>query len=156
AKTAFEDARGVYNKKKDTAGGSKKFKEILDRYSGTDFMKSKVPPNNRTRIEILQDLFGPPEGKQKGLKPAVRDLFGSAEVKDLGRGRYEVTYSGFKDDKDVALFTVAEGQVQMARQNGNLALQGTGFVQWNVPLKGVVSIEVSFRAMGDGGFGLLL
>src|SRR5204862_6844794 len=138
------------------AGGARKSKACPSPSAGTDSMRAKAAPSNRTRIEVAQDRFGASDGKPKGLKPSMRDLFAGAEVKDLGRGRYEVTYSGFKDDKDVALFTVAEGQVQMARQNGNLALQGTGFVQWNVPLKGVVSIEVSFRAMGDGGFGLLL
>ncbi|MBV8879093.1 MAG: serine/threonine protein kinase [Planctomycetaceae bacterium] len=156
AKTAFKDAWDLYYKKKDAAGGAKKFKEILDRYAGTDYMKSKVPPNNRTRLEILQDLFGPADGKPKGLKPGVRELFAGADVKDLGRGRYEVTYSAFKDDKDIALFTTTDGQVTLQRTQGGFGLQGNGVVTWNPPLKGNASIEVSFRNMGDGAIGLLL
>jgi serine/threonine-protein kinase len=156
AKAAFKEAWDLYYKKKDTAGGTKKFKEILDRYSGTDFLRSKVPPNNRTRIEILQDLFGSPEGKQKGMKPAVRDLFGNADVKDLGRGRYEITYAGFKDDKDVSLFTVADGQVNLQRTPAGLGMQGNGIVTWTPALKGNASIEISFRSLGDGAMGLLV
>jgi len=155
AKTAFKDAWDLYYKKKDAAGGAKKFKEILDRYSGTDYMRGKVPPNNRTRLDILQDLFGPAEGKQKGMKPGVRELFAGAEVKDLGRGRYEVTYSGFKDDKDISLFT-ADGQVNLQRTQGGFGMQGNGIVTWNPPLKGNASIEVSFRHMGDGAVGLVV
>jgi serine/threonine-protein kinase len=156
AKAAFKEAWDLYYKKKDVAGGSRKFKEILDRYSGTDFMKGKVPPNNRTRLDVLQDLFGSPDGKPKGLKPAVRELFAGADVKDLGRGRYEITYSGFKDDKDVALFTVADGQVNLQRTAGGLGMQGTGIVTWTPALKGNASIEISFRNMGDGAMGLLV
>ena len=102
----------------------------------------------------LQDLFGSPDGKPKGLKPAVRELFAGADVKDLGRGRYEITYSGFKDDKDVALFTVADGQVNLQRTAGGLGMQGTGIVTWTPALKGNASIEISFRNMGDGAMGL--
>ncbi|HVR83066.1 MAG TPA: serine/threonine-protein kinase, partial [Planctomycetota bacterium] len=156
AKAAFKDAWDLYYKKKDAAGGSKKFRDILDRYSGTDYMKGRVPPNNRTRIEILQDLFSPGDGKPKGMKPGVRELFAGAEVKDLGRGRYEVTYLGFKDDKDIALFTVADGQVTLQRTQGGLAMQGNGLVTWTPPLKGSASIEISFRNMGDGAVGLLV
>ena len=154
AKKAFNDAWELYYKKKDTAGGSKKFKEVLDRYSGTEYLKTKVPPNNRTRIDILQDMFGGVEGKPKGMRPSMRELFAGAEIRDLGRGRYEVTYSGFKDDKDLAHF-VPEG-LQMARNPAGLGLQGNGLLFWNVPLKGNASIEVSFRSMGDGGLGLAL
>jgi eukaryotic-like serine/threonine-protein kinase len=156
AKKAFGEAWDLYYKKKDTAGGARKFKEIVERYSGTEFMKSKVPPNNRTRIEIVQDLFGGAEGKPKGMmRPAMKELFSGAEVRDLGKGRYEVTYSGFKDDRDLALF-VPEG-LQMARQGGGLAIQGGGgLVLWAVPLKGNASIDVSFRPMGDGAVGLAL
>ncbi len=157
AKTAFRDAWDLYYKKKDAAGGSKKFKEILERYSGTDYMKGKVPPNNRTRLDILQDLFGSPDGKPRGAgRAGLKELFAGAEVKDLGRGRYEVTYSGFKDDKETALFVTADGQVQTQRMAGGFAMQGSGMVVWNVPLKGNASIEVSFRQVGDGAFGLLL
>jgi len=138
------------------SGGAKKFKEILDRYSGTDYMRAKVPPNNRTRLEILQDMFGPAEGKQKGMRPGVRELFAGAEVKDLGRGRYEVTYSGFKDDKDISLFTASDGQVALQRTQGGFGMQGNGIVTWNPPLKGNASIEVSFRHLGDGAVGLLV
>jgi hypothetical protein len=65
-----------------------------------------------------------------------------------------VTYSGFKDDKELAHF-VPEG-LQMARNPAGLAAQGNGFVFWNVPLKGNASIEVSFRSMGDGALGLAM
>jgi serine/threonine-protein kinase len=156
AKKAFAEAWDLYYKKKDPSGGGKKFKEILERYSGTEYMKTKVPPNNRARLDILQDMFGAADGKPKGLRPAIRDLFAGADVKDLGRGRYEVTYSGFKEDKELGLFTLADGQVNVVRVPGGLALQGNGMVHWNVPLKGNVSIEVSFRPMGDGSFGLFL
>jgi serine/threonine protein kinase len=156
AKAAFKDAWDLYYKKKDALGGAKKFKEILDRYPGTDYMRGRVPPNNRTRLEILQDLFGPPEGKQKGMKPGVRELFAGADVKDLGRGRYEVTYSGWKDDKDLSLFTASDGQVTLQRGPGGFGIQGNGVVTWNPPLKGSASIEISFRHMGDGAVGLLV
>jgi len=157
AKAAFKDAWDLYNKKKDLPGGAKKFKEILERYSGTDYMKAKVPPNNRTRLDILQDLFGSPDGKSRGaVRPGLKELFAGADVKDLGRGRYEVTYSGFKDDKDVALFSTSDGQVVTQRVPGGFGMQGSGMVAWNVPLKGNVSIEVSFRQVGDGAFGLLV
>ncbi|MBI3855282.1 MAG: hypothetical protein HY293_06290 [Planctomycetes bacterium] len=156
AKKAFADAWELYYKKKDSIGGSKKFKEILERYSGTEYMKTKVPPHNKTRIEVVQEMFGAGEGKPKGMRPSMRDLFAGAEVKDLGRGRYEVTYSGFKDDKEMAHFAVSDGVVQMARMPGGLAMQGSGLVHWNVPLKGNASIEISFRPMGDGGLGLIL
>ncbi|HVE39418.1 MAG TPA: serine/threonine-protein kinase [Planctomycetota bacterium] len=156
AKKLFQDAGDLYFRKKDTAGGAKKFKECLERYSGTEYMKAKVLPSNRTRIEIAQDMFGGGDGKPKGMRPAMRELFAGAEVKDLGRGRYEVTYSGFKDDKELTHFAVADGQVQLARLPGGLGMQGTGLVHWNVPLKGNVSVEVSFRPVGDGAFGLFL
>jgi len=156
ARNAFTQAWDLYYRKKDTAGGAKKFKEILDRYPGTDYMKGRVPPNNRTRLEILQDQFGSPENKQKGMKPATRELFAGADVKDLGRGRYEVTYAGFKDDKDIALFTTTDGQVNLQRVQNALGLQGNGIVTWNPPLKGNASIELSFRQMGDGALGLLV
>jgi hypothetical protein len=90
------------------------------------------------------------------MKPATRELFGSADVKDLGRGRYEITYSGFKDDRDAALFTVADGQVNLQRAQGGLAAQGSGFVTWTPLLKGNASIEISFRNVGDGVMGLVL
>jgi eukaryotic-like serine/threonine-protein kinase len=154
AKKAFNDAWELYYRKKDTAGGSKKFKEVLERYSGTEYLKSKVPPNNRTRIEILQDMFGGSEGKPKGVRPSMRELFAGAEIRDLGRGRYEVTYAGFKDDKELVHFA-PEG-LQLARNPGGLAASGSGFIFWNVPLKGNASIEVSFRSMGDGALGLAL
>jgi serine/threonine-protein kinase len=156
AKAAFKDAWDLYYKKKDTAAGAKKFKEILERYSGTDYLKGKVPPGNRTRLEILQDQFGSPDGKQKGMKPAVREMLAGADLKDLGRGRYEITYSGFKEDKDSALFTVADGQVNVQRVPGGLAMQGMGYVAWAPGMKGNVSIEVSFRHMGDGAMGLFV
>jgi hypothetical protein len=156
AKKAFGDAWELFHKKKDAVGGSKKFKEILERYAGTEYMKAKVPPHNKTRIEVVQEMFGAADGKPKGMRPAMRDLFAGAEVKDLGRGRYEVTYSGFKEDRDIAHFAVADGQVQMQRVPGGFAMQGSGFVHWNVPLKGNASIDVSFRPMGDGGMGLFL
>jgi hypothetical protein len=90
------------------------------------------------------------------VKSGLKELFAGADVKDLGRGRYEVTYSGFKDDKDIALFTASDGQVQTQRMPGGFGMQGSGMVVWNVPLKGNASIEVSFRKVGDGAFGLLL
>jgi serine/threonine-protein kinase len=156
AKKLFQDAGDLYFKKKDSAGGARKFKECLERYAGTEYMKAKVPPSNRTRLEIAQDIFGGSDGKPKGLRPSMRELFAGAELRDLGRGRYEVTYSGFKDDKDISLFSVADGKVQLARLPGGLGMQGTGLVHWNVPLKGNVSIELSFRAVGEGAFGLFL
>jgi serine/threonine-protein kinase len=156
ARKLFSDAGDLYFKKKDTAGGAKKFKECLERYSGTDYMQARVPPNNRSRIEIAQDMFGSSDGKPRSMRTGMRELFAGADVKDLGRGRYEVTYLGFKDDRDLRLFGVADGQVQLARLPGGLGMQGTGMVQWNVPLKGNVSIELSFRPVGDGAFGLTL
>jgi serine/threonine protein kinase len=156
AKKAFTEAWELYYKKKDSAGSSKKFRDILERYSGTEYMKAKIAPYNKTRIEILQDQVVAPDGKPKGMRPSIRELFAGAEVKDLGRGRYEVAYSGFKEDKEFRLFTVADGQVNLARMAGGLGMQGSGLVQWNVPLKGNASIEVSFRPLGDGAFGLIL
>jgi serine/threonine-protein kinase len=156
ARKLFQEAGDLYFKKKDTAGGAKKFKECLERYSGTEYMKAKVQPSNRTRIDIAQDMFGGGDGKPKGLRPSMRELFAGADVKDLGRGRYEVAYSGFKDDKDTTLFSVSDGQVQLARLPGGLGMQGTGMVHWNVPLKGNVAVELSFRPVGDGAFGLFL
>jgi serine/threonine-protein kinase len=156
AKAAFKEAWDLYYKKKDAPGGAKKFKEILDRYSGTDYMRGKVPPNNRTRLDILQDMFGSGDGKPKGMRPGVRELFGGADVKDLGRGRYEVTYSGFKEDRDLSLFTASDGQVTLQRAQGGFGMQGNGIVTWNPPLKGNASIEISFRHMGDGAIGLLV
>jgi hypothetical protein len=44
AKKALSDAWELYHKKKDTLGGTKKYKEILERYSGTEYMKTRVPP----------------------------------------------------------------------------------------------------------------
>jgi serine/threonine-protein kinase len=156
AKAAFKDAWDLYYKKKDMAGGTKKFKEILERYSGTDYMKGKVPPKDRTRLEILQDMFGAGEGRKTGLKPGIRELFAPADVKDLGRGRLEITYNGFKEAKDFALFTVADGQVNMAPVPGGFGIQGNGIVQFAPPMKGNASIEVSFRHVGDGAVGLLV
>jgi hypothetical protein len=115
-----------------------------------------VPPHNKTRIEVVQELFGGAEGKPKGMRPAMRDLFAGADVKDLGRGRYEITYAGFKDDREMSHFAVADGQVQLQRVPGGLGMQGSGLVAFNAPMKGNVSIDVSFRPMGDGGLGLFL
>ena len=156
AKKAFGEAWDLFHKKKDSVGGSKKFKEILERYSGTEYMKTRVPPHNKSRIEVVQEMFGGAEGKPKGMRPAMRDLFAGAEVKDLGRGRYEITYSGFKDDREMSHFAVADGQVQLQRVPGGLGMQGSGLVAFNAPMKGNVSIDVSFRPMGDGGLGLFL
>jgi hypothetical protein len=58
ARKLFGEAWDLYHKKHDAVGGALKFKECLTRYSDTEYMKAKVPPGNRTRIEIVRDFFG--------------------------------------------------------------------------------------------------
>jgi hypothetical protein len=152
AAKAFTDAWELLHKKKDASGGAKKFKEVAERYAGTEFMQAKVAPSGKTRLEIVHELFG--GGGPKAPRASLREVFGHGDLKDLGRGRYEVTYS-FKDDREFGMFSVASGNVAANRTPEGLRLNGNGQWAWNVPLKGNMAIEVSFTPRGDGAIGLV-
>ncbi len=155
AANAFKDAWELLQKKKDTAGGTKKFKELAEKYADTEFMQTKVAPSNRTRLEIVHDLFGGGEGKPRSVKPGLREVFGHGDVKDAGRGRYEIVYT-FKDDREAGMFNVVSGNVAVNRTPQGLGLGGNGQWSWIVPMKGDMGIEVNFRPVGDGAFGLVV
>ena len=56
-KDLYEEGYNLLIKKRDQAGAALKFKECLHKYSDTRYMKSKVPPSNKTRIEIINGLL---------------------------------------------------------------------------------------------------
>jgi serine/threonine protein kinase len=149
----FQEAWTVYHKRKDAAGGAKLFKEVAEKYANTDFMKVKVPPSNRTRLEIVDDLFG--DGKPRAASSSLIDVFGQGAVRELRRGRYEVVYT-FKDDREVAMFSTVSGNVAVNRTPQGVVLAGNGQWGWSVPLSGTMGIELSFRPVGDGALGLVV
>jgi serine/threonine-protein kinase len=155
AAKAITEAWDLLHKKKDATGAAKRLREILEKYSNTEFMRSKVPPSMRTRLEIVEDFVGPGEGKPRAVKASLKTVFGFGEVKDLGRGRYEVTYK-FSDDREAAMFVPVSGGINVNRTPMGLGIGGNGQWAWNVPLRGAMGIEVGFRPAGDGAFGLVV
>jgi serine/threonine-protein kinase len=121
AKTLYEDAYKLW-KKKDQAGAALKFKECVEKYGGTEYMKGKGVGGTRSRLEIVEDLFklGDPSKPRApaGGRPGLKEVFAATDVRDLGRGRYEATYT-FKDDREVAFFTAAgQGGLTVTRAPG--------------------------------------
>jgi serine/threonine-protein kinase len=161
AKLQFEDAWKLYHVKKDVPGGKKKFLECVQKFGVTDYMRATVPTLGKTRIDVVQAMFGEAGGGGSGgagapAGKALKDVLATAEVRDLGRNRYEVTYS-FKDDKELALFATGDGNVSATRDPlGGAVLNGNGAWYWSVPLKGSMSIEVQFRMAQPGPFGLIV
>ncbi len=155
AETMFGDAWILLNKKKDAAGGKKKFLECVEKYGATDFMSKPLPNLGKSRIDIVQAQFGIEGAKPQGARKSVRDLFGTQDVKELGRNRYEVVYQ-FKDEPEIAAFFAGDGNPVPARDAQGFSLGGNGIWYWKPLLKGNASIEVSFRAAAEGPFGLVV
>ncbi|HYE97251.1 MAG TPA: hypothetical protein VEJ18_00005, partial [Planctomycetota bacterium] len=151
AKAHFEAAWDLYHKKKDVAGGKKKFLECVQKYAGTDYMRETLPTLGRTRLEVVEGFFGGAPRK------ALADVFGTAGVRDLGRGRFEVVYT-FKDDRELDHFAVGDGGVTARRLDPGpgVRLQTNGVWYWNVPLRGDVLIEATFQMGADGPLGLVV
>ena len=155
AEALYKDAWDTYHKKKDVVGGKKKFLDCVEKYGLTDFMRKPLPSLGKSRVEIVEAQFKS-DGKQGGGgRKSVKELFGTSDVKELGRNRYEVVYQ-FKDDAEVAAFFAAEGAPAATRNDMGLSLSGSGQWCWKPPLKGNASIEVSFRAGGEQAFGLVV
>jgi hypothetical protein len=131
----------------------------VQKYAGTDYMRAVVPTLGKTPLAVVESLFGGGDGSGGGGGAAgktLRDLLATADVRDLGRNRYEVTYA-FKDDRELAMFATGDGNVSAARDpQGGVQLGGNGLWYWTAPLKGNVSIEVSFRMAQPGPFGLVV
>jgi hypothetical protein len=166
AKAMFEQAWDLFHKKKDVVGGKKRFLECVEKHGQTDYMKAKVPTLGKSRIEVVQGMFGassgggggagvPPPAGATARKP-LQDLFGTSDVRELGRYRYEASYA-FKEDREFAMFVVGDGNVNVQRGPAGSGAQvgGQGIWYWNVPLRGNVTVEATFR-MANGPFGMVL
>ncbi|HEX7898981.1 MAG TPA: protein kinase [Planctomycetota bacterium] len=155
AEALYRDASDAFFKKKDLAGGKKKFLECVEKYGMTDFMRKPVPSLGKSRVEVVEAQFKG-EGKQGGAgRKSLKEIFGTADVKDLGRNRYEAVYL-FKDDLEVAAWAATDGNPTVNRNDQGLSLSGNGQWCWKPPLKGNASIEVTFRAVGEQPFGLVV
>jgi serine/threonine-protein kinase len=160
AERLYTEAGALWQKNKNDPVAARKFRECVEKYANTEYMKKVVTlatGDKKSRLQIVEDHF-PAAGKPKGARPTLlRDVFGTADVRDLGGRRFEVTY-GFKDDRESAMFAQADGTVVVTRPPGGAGLQlsGQGMWCWNVPLKGNATIEASFRMAADGAFGMLL
>lgn len=156
AETLYREAWTTFYTKKDAAGGKKKFLDCVEKYGMTDFMRKPVPSLGKSRVDIVQGQFGGAGGgKPQGSGKGLRDLFGTQDVKELGRNRYEVVYQ-FKDDPEVAAFFVGDGNPVANRNDTGFTLSGNGIWYWKPPLKGNATIEVAFRAPAEGPFGLVV
>ena len=73
AKKLYEEGYELLIHKGDKEGATLKFKECLEKYSETRFLKTPVPPSNKTRIEIIKRLLRPitPNAKDVDPKPLV-------------------------------------------------------------------------------------
>ncbi len=166
AKALFEQAWDLFHKKKDPVGGKKRFLECVEKFGATDYMKEKVSTLGKSRIDVVQGMFGsaavPGSGSGGGggggtpARKALQDLFATADVRELGRYRYEATYT-FKEDREFGIFVVGDGNVNVGRGPAGSGAQvaGQGIWYWNVPLRGNVTVEASFR-MANGPFGMVL
>ncbi|HXG60728.1 MAG TPA: serine/threonine-protein kinase [Planctomycetota bacterium] len=153
ARALYEEAYGLF-RKKDEIGAARKFRECVEKYGHTEYMKKPSPVLGKSRLEIVEELF-PTPGRPRGVRPELRRLFAASEVKEVGRNRVEVVYT-FKDDRELSLFSVGEGVVTATRVPGGVQLSGLGMWYWAPPLKGNVTIEATFRIQQEGSFGLLV
>jgi serine/threonine-protein kinase len=153
ARALYEEAYALY-RKKDEPGAARKFRECVEKYGHTEYMKKTSPVLGKSRLQIVEDLF-PMPGRPKGVRPEIRQLFATSDVKEVGRNRFEVVYS-FKDDRELALFSVGDGLVTVTRVPGGVQLSGLGMWYWAPPLKGNATIEAIFRIQQEGTFGLLV
>lgn len=100
-----------------------------------------------------------PEAKppKKDAKPAVKDLF-NGQVKDLGGGRYEITYDLTNTDQ-LDDFEKVNGQlgggVTLEHTKPGMKVSGNGYVYLKAPFEGDVAIEMNITAH-DEGFGLVI
>ncbi len=161
ARKLYEEAYDLYVKKKDEAGAARKFRECLEKYSATEYMKARLPAG-KTRIEIVEGLLqqlDPAVRPKAGAKAGPKEVFGTAEVRDLGKHRFDVTYD-FKDDKQLLRFTGVPGAfggaVTAAPAEAGARVEGNGVWYWNAPVKGNVVIEVTFKMESEGAVGLVL
>jgi hypothetical protein len=159
AKNLYEDAYKLW-KKKDQAGAALKFKECVEKYGTTEYMKGKGVGGTRSRLEIVEDQFklgDPSKPKaQAGGRPGLREVFAATEVRDLGRGRYEATYS-FKDDRELAFFAAAgQGGLTVTRAPGGVRVAGNGFWYCGLPLRGDATLEAWFTMETETPLGFVL
>jgi hypothetical protein len=153
ARALYEEAYGLF-RKKDELGAARKFRECVEKYGHTEYMKKPSPVLGKSRLEIVEGLFSIP-GRPHGVRSDVRRLFAAPEVKEIGRNRYEVVYT-FKDDRELSLFSVGEGIVTATRVPGGVQLSGVGMWYWAPPLRGNVTVEATFRIQQEGSLGLLV
>ncbi|MFN3484090.1 MAG: protein kinase domain-containing protein [Planctomycetota bacterium] len=153
ARALYEEAYALY-RKKDEAGAARKFRECVEKYGHTEYLKKPSAVLGKSRLQIVEELF-PAPGRPKGVRPELRQVFATSEVKELGRNLFEVSYS-FKDDRELSLFSVGEGLVTVTRVPGGVQLSGLGMWYWAPPLKGNASIEATFRIQQEGTFGLIV
>ncbi len=151
AKKAYEDAFKIYAR--DEKAGLTRFKDCVDRYSGTDYMRNKLPNRDKSRIDVVQGYLKGEGGSGSGGgggQPmggaGLKAVFGTDGARALGGGRYELTYT-FKDDREAAMFAAENpGAVNTRRgPEGGLQVGGNGGWYLNVPMRGNVTLEVSFR-----------
>ncbi len=163
AEKLYREAWEFLFKKRDEAGARARFRKCAAEYAHTEYMKNpekNSARNGKSRLQEVEEFFPDAGAKPKGAAPAGRpglpQVFATADVRDLGKNRFEATYA-FKDDREVAMFSVGDGFVNVLRQPaGGVQLQGNGLWYWNVPLKGNVTVDVAFRQAGDGSLGLVV
>ena len=56
-KKLYEEGYELLVKKRDHAGAARKFRECMEKYSGTEYMTKKIPPGNKTRTTIIEGLL---------------------------------------------------------------------------------------------------
>ncbi len=149
ARKLYEQAVEAYVRKKDP----RMLRECLEKYSHTEYMKARTSVG-KTRIELIIERIGGATPKPQGAAGRMRDLFGAADVRELGRNRYDVVYE-FKDDRELNLFA-SHGALGAALAAGGVRLSGNGTWYWRVPLRGNVAMEVSFRMETESPLGLVV
>ena len=67
ARKLYEQAVNLYVRKKDTAGGIRLFRECLEKYAGTEYLKGRGPLSPKTRLDLIREILG---AKPQGAAPA--------------------------------------------------------------------------------------
>ncbi|HLF93160.1 MAG TPA: hypothetical protein VJB14_06855, partial [Planctomycetota bacterium] len=165
AKQLYEDGHAAW-RKKDEAGAIRKFRECLEKYGHTSYMKVpvKLSTGEKSRIQIIEETFkltAPAGvGPKSAGKAKLTDVFNAAEVRDLGKGRYDITWL-FKEDRELAAFQTVPGafggQISAVRgPAGGVRLGGGGIWSGLASFKGDVLFEVSFKMDGEKALGFIV
>lgn len=136
------------------------FKEVtepgpsLDLEPFKEAVKAYLPP---PKVEPKPDPRPPVKPPRKEARPTVKDLF-KGQVKDLGGGRYEISYDLSNADQLDDFEKVNGpfgGTVTLEHARPGLKVDGNGFVYLKAPFEGDVAVEMTITAH-DEGFGLVI